>query len=72
MQTSRSLSATSLPSDYFHSPLVVIVYLANPEHMTETKKDPERKLEPEDYEIYHDSIGVMHFLPPKRCKTCED
>jgi hypothetical protein len=40
--------------------------------MTEAKREPERKLEPQDYEIYHDSIGVMHFLPPKRCKTCED
>jgi hypothetical protein len=40
--------------------------------MTETKKEPARKLQPEDYEIYHDSIGVRRFLPPKRCKTCED
>ncbi|MGD0638179.1 MAG: hypothetical protein ABSA72_09105 [Nitrososphaerales archaeon] len=40
--------------------------------MTGTKKDQERKLEPKDYEIYHDSTGVMHFLPPKRCKACED
>ncbi len=35
--------------------------------MAETKKrDPERKLEPEEYEIYPDSTSVMHFLPPKR------
>lgn len=41
--------------------------------MAETKKkDPERKLEPEEYEICHDSTGVMHFLPPKRCRVCED
>jgi hypothetical protein len=40
--------------------------------MTQTKKEPERKLNPEDCEIYHDPIGVMHFLPPKRCRTCED
>ena len=40
--------------------------------MTEKKSDPGRKLKPEDYEIYHDSIGVTHFLPPKKCKTCED
>ncbi len=25
-----------------------------------------------DCEIYHDSIGVTHFLPPKRCKNCDD
>ncbi|MGA2665258.1 MAG: hypothetical protein ABSF83_09970 [Nitrososphaerales archaeon] len=25
-----------------------------------------RDLKPEDYVIYHDSIGVTHFLPPKR------
>jgi len=30
------------------------------------------KLQPEDYEIYNDPIGVMCFLPPKRCKNCED
>jgi len=42
--------------------------------MAETKKDkePARKLKPEDYEVYHDSTGVMHFLPPKRCRACED
>jgi hypothetical protein len=40
--------------------------------MTEKKKEPERNLEPTGYEIIHDSIGVMHFLPPKRCKACED
>jgi hypothetical protein len=42
------------------------------EPMTETRKEPERKLEPEDYEIYHDPVGVMHFLSPKRCKTCDE
>jgi hypothetical protein len=25
-----------------------------------------------DCEIYHDSIGVTHFLPPKRCRNCDD
>jgi hypothetical protein len=40
--------------------------------MTDKKKDTERKLKPVDYEIYYDSIGVTHFLPPKRCRTCED
>lgn len=25
-----------------------------------------------DCEVVHDSIGVTHFLPPKRCKNCED
>ena len=40
--------------------------------MAETKNETARKLEPGDYEIYHDSIGVMHFLPPRRCESCED
>ncbi len=42
--------------------------------MTETKKEkePARKLKTEDYEVYRDSNGVMHFLPPKLCGTCED
>jgi len=31
-----------------------------------------RKIPPEDYEIYNDPVGVMHFLPPKRCKNCDD
>jgi hypothetical protein len=43
---------------------VVIASGAMLKHMTETKKEPVRKLEPQDYEIYHDSMGVMHFLPP--------
>jgi hypothetical protein len=30
------------------------------------------KLEPTDYEIYYDPVGVMHFLPPTRCKNCDD
>jgi hypothetical protein len=30
------------------------------------------KLEATDYEIYNDPIGVMCFLPPKRCKNCDD
>jgi hypothetical protein len=34
--------------------------------------DKPRKLEPPDYEIYNDPIGVTHFLPPKRCKNCDD
>jgi len=57
---------------HFHPSPDVIACCGILEHMTETKKDPERKLEPKDYEIYHDSTGVMHFLPPKRCKACED
>ena len=42
--------------------------------MTEVEKKVEggRRLEPDEYEIYHDSIGVMHFLPPKMCESCED
>ena len=40
--------------------------------MIETKADCGRKLKPEDYKVYHDSVGVMHFLPPKRCRDCDD
>jgi hypothetical protein len=40
--------------------------------MTKSNEEAKRKLEPQDYEIYHDSIGVMHFLPPNRCKACGD
>jgi len=36
--------------------------------MIEKKKESERKLKPEDYEIYHDPIGVTRFLPPKRAR----
>ena len=25
-----------------------------------------------DCEVIHDSIGVTHFLPPKRCRNCGD
>jgi hypothetical protein len=25
-----------------------------------------------DCEVIHDSIGVTHFLPPRKCKRCED
>jgi hypothetical protein len=37
--------------------------------------DKEKSTVPEafvDYEVIHDSIGVTHFLPPKRCRNCED
>jgi hypothetical protein len=40
--------------------------------MTEEKKEPEGKPEPEDHEIYHDDTSVVHFLAPNRCKMCED
>jgi len=40
--------------------------------VTETKKEADAKPKPEDYEIYHDSIGVTHFLSPSRCKNCDD
>jgi hypothetical protein len=30
--------------------------------MVESRKETERKLKSEEYEICHDSIGVMHFL----------
>jgi hypothetical protein len=35
------------------------------------KKETGCKIKPEDYIIYHDSIGVTHFLPPPRCKDCD-
>ena len=25
-----------------------------------------------DCEVVHDSIGVTHFLPPRRCKNCDE
>ena len=35
--------------------------------------ETERPLpDPEDYELYVDPIGVSHWLPPMRCKNCED
>jgi len=42
--------------------------------MTEAKKvgERERRLGPDEYDIYHDPIGVMHFLPPKRCETMNE
>jgi len=24
-----------------------------------------------DCEIVHDSVGIMSFLPPKKCKNCD-
>ena len=38
----------------------------------ESKKTGKRALEPCDYEPYVDPTGVTHWLPPKRCKNCED
>jgi len=35
-------------------------------------KETPRKLQPWEYEIYNDPVGVMCFLPPKRCKNCDD
>jgi hypothetical protein len=26
----------------------------------------------QNYEAVHDGIGVTHWLPPKRCKNCDD
>ena len=65
------------PTNHFHSTLVVIASLTIFRPMTEQtkkeeEKEPRRKLKPEDYEIYHDSTSVMHFLPPKRCRSCDD
>ena len=25
-----------------------------------------------DCEIVHDSVGIMSFLPPRKCKNCDD
>jgi hypothetical protein len=25
-----------------------------------------------DCEVVHDSIGVTHFLPPRRCRNCDE
>jgi hypothetical protein len=25
-----------------------------------------------DCEVVHDSIGVTHFLPPRKCESCDD
>jgi hypothetical protein len=36
------------------------------------EKETPRKLQPDDYEIYNDPIGVACFLPPRRCKNCDD
>ena len=38
------------------------------------KKEEGRKEERslEDWEPVHDSIGVTHWLPPKRCLSCDD
>ena len=35
-------------------------------------KEVPRKIQPEEYEICNDHVGVMHFLPPRRCKNCDD
>ncbi len=41
--------------------------------MTEKKERvKDRRIEPQDYEPYVDPIGITHWLPPKRCKNCED
>jgi len=31
-----------------------------------------KRPEPDEYEPYVDPIGVTYFLPPKRCKNCDD
>jgi hypothetical protein len=36
-----------------------------------TKETP-RKIPPEDYAVYNDPMGVMCFLPPRRCNNCDD
>lgn len=42
--------------------------------MYETNKryHPDRKLEPEDYEIGRDPVSVTHFLPSRRCKNRDE
>jgi hypothetical protein len=31
-----------------------------------------KEISPELYEVYNDPVGVMFFLPPKRCKNCDN
>ena len=38
--------------------------------MSDEKKKDERSYE--DWEPVHDSIGVTHWLPPRRCLNCDD
>jgi len=40
--------------------------------MMEANNETERRVEPEEHEIYHESMSVRYFLPPKRCEMCED
>jgi len=37
-------------------------------------KEPSKvdELSLEDFEPVHDSIGVTHWLPPRRCVNCDD
>ncbi|MBI3860210.1 MAG: hypothetical protein HY296_08305 [Thaumarchaeota archaeon] len=48
------------------------------EKSSDTEAGADKRHEPEnsvmfvECEIIHDSIGVTHFLPPKRCKNCDD
>jgi len=36
----------------------------------EERKKDEKPLE--EWEPVHDSIGVTHWLPPRRCRNCDD
>jgi hypothetical protein len=40
--------------------------------MSKDERTEKRRFEPCEYEPYVDPIGVTHFLPPKRCKNCDD
>jgi hypothetical protein len=35
-------------------------------------KEIPKEIPPELYEIYNDPTSVMFFLPPNRCKNCDD
>jgi len=66
---------STLPYNHFHFPVVVKGGERSCRAMTEPKRKEDinkAKLEPWDYEPCEDPIGVTHWLPPKRCKNCED
>ena len=37
-----------------------------------SQKESEGKKVLSDWEIIHDSLGIDVFLPPRRCKNCDD
>jgi len=76
MVTFSLLSARTIPysspmlNDFQQSCISMTEPKINQEGEEEDAEDC--KIEPEDYEPYVDPIGITHWLPPKRCKNCED